>query len=166
MQVEFKRVTLTGQKHLSPFRTARLEMPQSEKVILSTVGLFVAFVGLVGFCSMWAGLDGEEMSPVCLVEYSLCFFWTLQHKVVSINERRQPIDNAYDIILSRTVRREALDRTTNNERGGECEQKQVTIFSISISDWRELFLKTFWQASLQGQKRPMRTRVASVQLQQ
>jgi len=74
MKVEFKRVTLTGQKHLSPFRTARLEMPQSEKVILSTVGLFVAFVGLVGFCSMWAGLDGEEMSPVCLVEYSLCFF--------------------------------------------------------------------------------------------
>ena len=31
MQVEFKRVTLTGQKHLSPFRTARLEMPQSKR---------------------------------------------------------------------------------------------------------------------------------------
>lgn len=52
MQVEFKRVTVTGQKHLSPFRTARLKMPQSEKVILSTVGSFVAFVGLVDFCSV------------------------------------------------------------------------------------------------------------------
>ena len=62
-------MTLTGQKHLSPFRTARLEMPQSEKVILSTVSLFVALMGLVDFCSRRAGLDGEEMSPVCLVEY-------------------------------------------------------------------------------------------------